>query len=125
MLVKNPTRMMPSTGSPIQAASQICAAGRMEMKVSEIPARVPSIAALGVIFRMNGPTNAPINTITPMTNAQARPASQARSGSPVVRKIGSMITKTTMNMCGTLGPYGSAVTSVRFSRRDSRRARNV
>ena len=36
-----------------------------------------------------------------------------------------MITKTTMNMCGTLGPYGIAVTSVRFSRRASRRARNV
>ncbi len=30
-----------------------------------------------------------------------------------------------MNMCGTLGPYGIAVTSVRFSRRASRRARNV
>jgi hypothetical protein len=36
-----------------------------------------------------------------------------------------MITNTTMNMCGTLGPYGMAVTSSRFSRRASRRARNV
>ena len=104
MLVKKPTRMMPSTGSPIQAASQIWAAGRIEMKVSEMPARVPSIAARGVILRMNGPMKAPISTITPMTNAQARPASQARTGSPVARKIGSMMTKTTMNMCGTLGP---------------------
>ena len=34
-------------------------------------------------------------------------------------------TNTTMNMCGTLGPYGSAVTSARFSRRASRLARNV
>ncbi len=125
MLVKNPTRMMPSTGRPIHAASQICAAGRIEMKVSEMPARVPSIAARGVILRMNGPTKAPINTITPMTNAQARPASQARIGSPVLRKIGSMMTKTTMNMCGTLGPYGRAVTSVRFSFRANRRARKV
>jgi hypothetical protein len=57
-----------------------------------------------VILRMNGPMNAPISTMTPMTNAQARPASQARTGSPVARKIGSMMTNTTMNMCGTLGP---------------------
>ena len=47
MLVKKPTRMMPSTGRPIHAASQIWAAGRIEMKVSEMPARVPSIAARG------------------------------------------------------------------------------
>ena len=36
-----------------------------------------------------------------------------------------MITKMTMNMCGTLGPYGNAVTSVRFSLRASLRARYV
>ena len=36
-----------------------------------------------------------------------------------------MITKTTMNMCGTLGPYGIAVTSVRCSRRASLRAKIV
>jgi hypothetical protein len=36
-----------------------------------------------------------------------------------------MITKTTMNMCGTLGPYGIAVTSVRCSRRANRRASRV
>ncbi len=77
--------MMPSTGRPIQAASQICPAGRMEMKVSEMPASVPSSAARGVTLRMNGPTNAPINTITPMMNAQARPASQAWRGFPVFR----------------------------------------
>ena len=74
------------------------------MKVSEMPASVPSIAARGVILRMNGPMNAPISTMTPMTNAQASPASQACTGSLVARKIGSMMTKTTMNMCGTLGP---------------------
>ena len=33
-----------------------------------------------------------------------------------------MTTNTTMNVCGTLGPYGSAVTSLRCSRRASRRA---
>ena len=69
-----------------------------------MPASVPSIAARGVILRMNGPMNAPMSTITPMTNAHASPASHARIGSPVARKIGSMITNTTMNMCGTLGP---------------------
>ena len=69
-----------------------------------MPASVPSIAARGVIRRMNGPMNAPMSTMTPMTNAQASPASQAWIGSPVARKIGSMITNTTMNMCGTLGP---------------------
>jgi hypothetical protein len=34
-----------------------------------------------------------------------------------------MITKITMNMCGTLGPYGMAVTSERFSLAASFRAR--
>ena len=34
-----------------------------------------------------------------------------------------MMTSVTMNMCGTLGPYGNAVTSVRFSFIASRRAR--
>ena len=90
-----------------------------------MPARVPSSAARGVILRINGPMKAPIKTMTPMTNAQARPASHARIGSLVLRKIGSMITNTTMNMCGTLGPYGSAVTSRRCSRRASRRASSV
>jgi hypothetical protein len=34
-----------------------------------------------------------------------------------------MMTKMTMNMCGTLGPYGIAVTSDRFSLIANRRAR--
>ena len=72
--VKKPTRMMPSTGRPIQAASQIWPAGRIEMKLSEMPARVPSRAARGVILRMNGPMKAPISTMTPMMKAQASPA---------------------------------------------------
>jgi len=33
-------------------ASHICAAGLIEMKVSEMPASVPSIAARGVSLRM-------------------------------------------------------------------------
>ena len=64
-------------------------------------------------------------TMMPIMNAQASPDIQASMGSLVARYTGSMTTKTTMNMCGTLGPYGRAVTSVRFSRRPSRRAKNV
>ena len=58
--VKNPIRMIAITGRPIHAASHICAAGRIEMKVIEMPASVPSMAARGVSLRMYGPTNAPI-----------------------------------------------------------------
>jgi hypothetical protein len=123
--VKKPMRMMAITGRPIQATSHICAAGRMEMNVIEIPASVPSIAARGVSLRMYGPTNAPIITITPIMKAHASPADHAWMGSLVLRYTGSITTKTTMNMCGTLGPYGSAVTSSRFSRRARARARNV
>ena len=50
--VKKPIRMMASTGRPIQATSHICAAGRIEMNVMEMPANVPSIAARGVSLRM-------------------------------------------------------------------------
>ena len=46
-------------------------------------------------------------------NTQTSPASQPLIGSPVLSVIGSMITKVTMNMCGTLTPEGSAQTSVR------------
>ena len=52
--VKKPIRMMAITGRPIHATSHICAAGRIEMKVIEIPASVPSIAARGVsVIDMN------------------------------------------------------------------------
>jgi hypothetical protein len=95
------------------------------MNVMEMPASVPSMAARGVSLRMYGPTNAPIITMMPMRNAHASPACHACSGSSVARYTGSMTTKTTMNMCGTLGPYGRAVTSERFSRRARLRARNV
>ncbi len=53
-------------------------------------------------------------------NTQTRPADQPFMGSPVFRVIGSMITKVTMNMCGTLTPDGSAQTSVRPVRCASR-----
>ena len=39
--------------------------------------------------------------------------SQPLIGSPVMLAIGSMITKVTTNMCGTLMPEGSAQTSSR------------
>ena len=54
-----PMMISASTGSAIHAASHICAAGRIEMNVIEMPASVPSSAARGVNLRMYGPTNAP------------------------------------------------------------------
>src|SRR5436190_23030733 len=93
-----------STGSAIHAASHICAAGRIEMNVIEMPASVPSRAARGVYLRIDGPTNAPMRMMTPMMNAHARPAVHALIGSLVAMNVGSMTTNVTMNMCGTLGP---------------------
>ena len=40
----------------------------------------------------------------PMMNAQASPARQAFSASPDSMATGSITTKTTMKVCGTLGP---------------------
>jgi hypothetical protein len=85
MSVIRPTSSSANTGSATQARAHICAAGRIEMNEIEMPARVPSSAARGANRRMVGPTNAPISTMTPMMNAQARPASQARWASLVDR----------------------------------------
>ena len=90
--------------SPIHGACQICAAGRMAMNVIEIPASEPSIAARGVHRRIHGPDQRPAQHDQPMMNAQASPAIQAMTGSPVRSCTGSITTKTTMNMCGTDGP---------------------
>ncbi len=46
-------------------------------------------------------------------NTQTRPACHPFTGSPVLSAIGSMITKVTMNICGTLMPEGRAHTSLR------------
>ena len=46
-------------------------------------------------------------------NTQTSPASQPLTESPVIVAIGSMITKVTTNMWGTLTPEGSAQTSSR------------
>ena len=91
----------------------ISSAGRIEMKVTETPASVPRRAARGVILRMKGATKPPSIRMKLCTNTQVRPASQPLIGSPVESEIGSMITKVTMNMCGTLIPEGSAQTSSR------------
>ena len=80
-----PAMMTMNTGSAIHSAPHICAAGRIEMNVIEMPASVPSIAARGVRWRIAGPTNAPIRMITPMMKAQASPASHAFTGSLVAR----------------------------------------
>ncbi len=98
----------------------ISIAGRIEMNASETPARVPSSAARGVMRRMTGPMKPPAISTKLCTNTQVSPASQPLIGSPVLSAIGSMITKVTTNMCGTLMPEGSAHTSSRpvcFARR--------
>ena len=107
------TRMMAKHTSPICGVMYISSAGRIEMKVTETPASVPSSAARGVIFRIYGAMKPPIMRIKLWKNTQTRPADQPLIGSPVLSVIGSMITKVTMNMCGTLTPDGSAQTSLR------------
>ena len=83
------------------------------MKVMEMPASDPSSAALGVILRITGAMNPPAISTKLWTNTQVRPASHACTGSLVLARIGSMTTKVTTNMCGTLMPDGKAHTSVR------------
>ena len=80
-----PAMMIMKTGSAIHSAPHICAPGRIEMNVSEMPASVPSIAARGVQWRIVGPTKAPIRMMQPMMKAHARPAVQAATGSLVAR----------------------------------------
>ena len=79
----------------------------------ETPASAPSSAARGVILRIHGAMKPPIISTKLWMNTHASPASQPLIGSPVFRLIGSMITKITMNMWGTLVPEGSAHTSLR------------
>jgi hypothetical protein len=47
------------------------------------------------------------------TKTHTRPACQAFTGSPVASLTGSMITRVTMNIWGTLIPEGNAQTSER------------
>ena len=98
---------------PITGVMNISSAGRIEMNETETPAKVPSSAARGVILRITGAMKPPAISTKLCTNTQHRPASQPLIGSPVLSAIGSMITNTTTNMCGTLMPEGSAQTSVR------------
>ena len=98
---------------PISGVSNMSSPGRIEMKVMEIPASEPSSAALGVILRMTGAMNPPAISTKLWTNTQVRPAPQASIGSLVLTRMGSMTTKVTTNMCGTLMPDGNAHTSVR------------
>ena len=105
--------MMAKQTRPICGVMYISSAGRIEMKVTETPASVPSSAARGVILRMYGAMKPPIIRMKLWKNTQTRPADQPLIGSPVFSVIGSMITKVTMNMCGTLTPDGSAQTSLR------------
>ena len=111
--------MMAKQIRPITGVWYISSAGRMAMKVIDTPASVPSSAARGVIMRTQGAMKPPIIRMKLWKNTQTRPASQPWIGSLVFSAIGSMITKVTMNICGTLMPDGSAQTSfrpVRFAR---------
>ena len=111
---------MAKATTPMTGVVIISRAGRMAMKVTETPASVPRSAARGVIRRITGATKPPIIRMKLWMKTQARPASQPFTGSPVASLIGSMMTKTTMNMCGTLMPDGRAQTSLRpvaFARR--------
>ena len=74
----------------------------------ETPASVPSSAARGVILRITGPTKSPQHQHKTLDKYPGSPASQPLIGSPVESAIGSMITKVTTNMCGTLIPEGKA-----------------
>src|SRR5229473_7643518 len=107
------TMMMAKQTSPICGVMYISSAGRIEMNVTDTPASVPSSAARGVIFRIIGAMNPPIIRMKLWKNTQTRPADQPFIGSPVLIVTGNMMTKVTMNMCGTLTPEGSAQTSVR------------
>ena len=98
---------------PITGVRYISCAGRIEMNAIDTPASVPSSAARGVMRRTNGAMKPPAISTKLCTNTHTRPASQPLTGSPVLIVIGSMITNTTTNMCGTLMPDGSAHTSVR------------
>ena len=77
-LPRKPTRMIANAMKPIQAACHICAAGRIEMNVMEMPARAPSNAARGVMRRMYGPSTAPSSTITPTINARVKEVRDAK-----------------------------------------------
>ena len=107
------TRMMAKQTTPIIGVMNISSAGRMEMKVIDTPASVPSRAARGVILRMIGREEAADHQDEALEEDPDEPGLQPLIGSPVASVIGSMITKVTMNMCGTLMPDGSAQTSAR------------
>ena len=69
-----PAKIIAKEMRPMIGASNISIAGRIEMNVIEIPARVPNKAALGVIFRTCGATKAPTKSTKPSMNTQANPA---------------------------------------------------
>jgi len=98
----------------------ISSAGRIEMKVIDTPANVPSRAARGVIFRIYGAMNPPIIRMKLWKKTQTSPACHPLIGSPVLSEIGYIITNVTTNMCGSLTPEGSAQTSLRPVRFASR-----
>ncbi len=116
-----PHRMMAKHTRPITGVLKIWLAGLMAMKVMEMPASEPSRAARGVMRRITGRDEAARHQHEALDADPGRgPACHACTGSCVRSWIGSMMTKVTMNMCGTLMPDGSAHTSLRPVRLASR-----
>src|ERR1043166_7649313 len=74
------TRMIAKQTSPICGVMYISSAGRIEMKVTETPASVPSSAARGVILRINGAMKPSIMRRKLWKNTQTRPADQPLIG---------------------------------------------
>jgi hypothetical protein len=106
--------------SPITGVMNISKAGRIEMNAMDTPASVPSNAARGVILRTTGAMKPPTIRMKLWKKTQTSPASQPLIGSPVRAMIGSIMTKITTNICGTLMPDGRAQTSLRPVSRASR-----
>ncbi len=104
--------MIAKHGIATTGVMNISSAGRIEMNAIDTPARVPRSAARGVTLRMKGARNPPAMRTKLWMKTHVSPASQPFTGSPVLIAIGSMMTNTTTNMCGTLIPEGSAHTSV-------------
>ena len=67
-------KMIATETRPMTGASMISNAGRIEMKVIEMPAKVPSSAALGVNRRTCGAMKAPAKSTRPSINTHASPA---------------------------------------------------
>ncbi len=70
---RKPRKIIAIGKNPICGLAKTCAVGFKAMKAMAIPAKVPSRAARGVIFRINSPQNEPMTSITPFIKHAATP----------------------------------------------------